>query len=375
MSLLRIWTVTQKGFIHILRDKRTLMMMLSIPMLQLLLFGYAIDMNVDHVPTVIADQSHDAESRAYIESVEASSYFDVVGYVAGPDEMAAAIDRGDAHAGIFIPPDFAAQLKRGDAQVSFLVDGSDVLTAQSAYAMAGTLGQNYAGQVQLQKMEAMGFQIKANPIDARVRILYNPNMENIWFTIPGMCAMILQIQTIALTAASVVREREAGTIEQLLVTPIRPIELMIGKVIPNLILAMVNMLSILALGVFVFGVPFQGSFRLFFWLSLLYSFSGLGLGLLISTVSKNQNQAQQIIMAVMLVGLVLGGFLFPRDTMPQVLRIIGNIFPLTYFIPISRGIITKGVGLGMLWEQVAGLVLYVAVIMIAASRAFRQGLD
>jgi ABC-2 type transport system permease protein len=213
------------------------------------------------------------------------------------------------------------------------------------------------------------------PLDLRVRILYNPNLDDLWFLIPGMVATILQTQTITLTAASVVREREAGTIEQLLVTPIRPGELLLGKIVPNVAIAIVNMLTILAIGVFWFGVPFQGDFWLFSWLAFLYVFSGLGLGLLVSTISQNQKQSQQTAMLIMLIGLVLGGFMFPRYLMPPVIRVIGNLFPLTYFVPIARAIVTKGVGIEYLWEQVTALLIYIAVTMLLAIRAFKQGLD
>jgi ABC-2 type transport system permease protein len=208
-----------------------------------------------------------------------------------------------------------------------------------------------------------------------VRILYNPNLDDLWFLVPGMASLILQTQSIALTAAAVVREREMGTIEQLLVTPIRPSELMLGKVAPNLVIALVNMLTIVGIGVFWFGVPFQGSFWLFLWLAFMYVFSGLGLGLLLSTISQNQKQAHQFAMLFMLLGLVLGGFIFPRYLMPPVIRILGNLFPLTYFIPIARGIVTKGIGIEHLWEQLAALVVYVVVVLFVSARAFRRGLD
>lgn len=190
-----------------------------------------------------------------------------------------------------------------------------------------------------------------------------------------MVAMLLQTQTIALTAAAVVREREVGTIEQLLVTPIRPGELMLGKMAPNLVISMVNMLTIVALGVYWFGVPFQGDFGLFVGLAFLYVFTGLGLGLLISTISQNQKQAQQYAGMLMLLGLVLGGFIFPRESMPWAVRLVGNLFPLTYFIPISRGIVTKGVGFEVLWQDVAALTVYIVVVMIVAVRAFKEDLD
>ncbi|RLC81423.1 MAG: ABC transporter permease [Chloroflexi bacterium] len=374
----RIWAVIQKEFIQTMRDRRTLMMLLSMPIIQLLLFGYAVHMSVEHIPTAVADQSRDSASQAYVSAMEASGYFDVVAYVPSQAEVTRAIDEGRVQAGIVIPPDFAAHVEQGDAQALFLVDGSDLFTSQSAYNAATAIADVHATGVLLEKLERSG-QIPQDqsllPLDALVRILYNPNLTDLWFIIPGMCAMILQTQTIALTTAAVVREREMGTIEQLLVTPILPIELMIGKIVPNIIIALINMLTILALGVFTFHVPFQGSFWLFFWLAFMYVFSGLGLGLLISTISQNQQQAQQMNMALALVGMLLGGFMFPRSAMPAALRLVGNLFPLTYFIPISRGIITKGIGIEFLWGQVVALLIYVFVVMTIASRAFKQGLD
>ncbi len=374
----RIWAVMQKEFIQTWRDKSTLFLLLSLPMIQLFLFGYAVHMRVDHIPTVVADQSRDAASRAYVDSMVASGYFDIVRHVSDQARVSDLIDAGDAQAGIVIPPDFAARREQGEAQVLFLVDGSDLYTSQSAYNAATAIAEAHATQVLLERFERSG-QMNGDggflALDTMVRILYNPNLTDLWFVIPGMCAMILQTQTIALTTAAVVREREVGTIEQLLVTPIRPIELMLGKIVPNIAVAVINMLTVLATGVFMFDVPFQGSFWLFFWLAFMYIFSGLGLGLLISTVSRNQQQAQQLNMALALVGLLLGGFMFPRNAMPAVLRLVGNLFPLTYFIPISRGIITKGIGIGFLWEQVVALLVYVVLVMGLAARVFRQRLD
>ena len=200
-------------------------------------------------------------------------------------------------------------------------------------------------------------------------------MKTLWFIIPGMAAMLLQTQSLALTAAAVVREREMGTIEQILVTPIRPIELMVGKIVPYVIIAMLNMLTVIAIGVFWFGVPFQGSFWLFSGLSFLYVFSGLGLGLVISSVSQNQRQAQQLMMLFMMVSLLLGGFIFPRYTMPAVVRLVGNLFPITYFVPIARGIVTKGIGFSVLSGQVIALVIYIVVVMFLATITFRKRLD
>jgi len=374
----RIWAVMQKEFIQTLRDWRTLLIELSIPLIQLILFGYAITMNVEHIPTVVADQSHDPASRAYVSAMEASGFFDVVAYVPNQTDAVHAIDGGRARMGIVIPPDFSARVKAGDAQVLLLVDGSGLFTSQSAYNAATAIAEAHAVEVLAEQFERQGQMARGRgllPLGASVRILYNPNLDDLWFIIPAMVAMILQTQSIALTTVAVVREREVGTIEQILVTPIRPLELMLGKIAPNILIAMVNMLTILGLGVFWFGVPFRGNFWLFLWLSFMYVFSGLGLGLLISTISQNQKQALQLIIVVMLLGVILGGFIFPRYAMPSPIRIIGNLFPLTYFIPISRAIITKGVGVEFLWEQVVALFIYIVVIMFVAARAFRQGLD
>ncbi len=375
---LRIWAVIQKEFIQTLRDRRSLAIQIGLPIAQLIIFAYAIRMNVEHIPTVVADQSLDRESHAYVAAMTASGYFDVVDYVAGESDVVRAIDEGVAQAGIVIPPGFAAHVVHGDAQALLLVDGSDVFTSQTAYNNINAIAQAHATEIVWTRLERSGTVTNAAelmPLDLRVRILYNPDLKDLIFLIPGMVATILQTQTITLTAAAIVREREAGTLEQLLVTPIRAGELMLGKVLPQVVIAMVNMLTILAIGIFWFGVPFRGSFGLFAWLAFLYVFSGLGMGLLVSTISENQKQSQQQAMLIMLIGLVLGGFMFPRYLMPPVVRVIGDLFPLTYFIPIARGIITKGVGIDVLWEQVAALAVYVVIVMGVAIRAFRTQLD
>jgi ABC-2 type transport system permease protein len=374
----RILALIRKEFIQTLRDRRTLVIQLLLPIIQLFLLGYAISMNVRHIPTVVADQSLDDASRAYVNAMVASGFFDVTAYVPNENAVVRAMDAGEAKAGIVLPPDFATRVARGEAQALLLVDGSDLFTSQSAYNAMNAIAQDHATALLVERAVRAGTLAPDQsllPLDLRVRILFNPNLDDLVFLIPSMVAMLLQTQTIALTAAAVVREREVGTIEQLLVTPIRPGELMLGKMAPNLVISMVNMLTIVALGVYWFGVPFQGDFGLFVGLAFLYVFTGLGLGLLISTISQNQKQAQQYAGMLMLLGLVLGGFIFPRESMPWAVRLVGNLFPLTYFIPISRGIVTKGVGFEVLWQDVAALTVYIVVVMIVAVRAFKEDLD
>ncbi|HQE93736.1 MAG TPA: ABC transporter permease [Anaerolineae bacterium] len=374
--LQRTWAVLQKEFIQTLRDRSTLILMLSMPLLQLFMLGYAVDMNVEHIPTIVADQSLDAPSLAYVEAMVNTQYFDVVEYAADEAAVVAAIDSGRVQAGIVIPPDFAARVERGEAQVLFLIDGSDLFTVQSGYTRAAAIAQSYASEVLLKKIERSGLPLSAKlPLDTRVRVLYNPDMQQLWFTIPSMIGLLMQTTSVAMTAAAVVREREAGTIEQLLVTPIRPLELLLGKIMPNVCIAIINVLTIVGAGNFLFHVPFRGNFWLFMGLAMIYVFSGLGLGLLISTVANNLKQSQQLVMMIMLLGVVLGGFIFPRNTMPPVLQVLGLLFPMTYFTPISRGIITKGVGLDAFWDSALAMTVYAAILMAAAVKAFRQKLE
>ena len=376
--LQRILAIIQKEFAQALRDRATLAIIITMPLLQLVIFGYAINTNIRHIPTVVVDQSMDQASRSYLNDMVNSSYFDIV--ESAPDQASAiqSVDANRTRVAIVIPPDFAEHVQRGDAQVLILVDGSDLFTSQTANAFASIIGQEHAIKIisdQVAASGAVSAAVQLPALDASLRVLYNPDMKDLWFIIPGMAAMLLQTQALTLTASAVVKERETGTIEQILVTPIRPLELMIGKVVPFIVLAMLNMLTVIGIGVFWFGVPFQGSIWLFIGLSFLYVFSGLGLGLLISSISQNQRQSQQLMMLFLMVGLILGGFMFPRYTMPPVIQALGNLFPMTYFIPIARGIITKGVGFTVLLNQVIPLAIYIVIVMILAAVTFRQKLD
>ena len=358
------------------RDRGTLFMILFVPLIQLVLFAYAIHMDVKNIPMVVADQSMEPASRSYVDALVQSGYFEIVARVADQEQVIAAIDRGDAKLGFVIPRDFAEKLDQNDASVLFIVDGSDPFTTQSAYNAANLIAQQHTVQLVMDKMNRLSQSGSAfTPLSTSIQILYNPDLKDLWFLVPGMIAMLLQTQTIILTAMAVVREREVGTIEQILVTPIHPVELMLGKTLPNLLIALINLLSIVLLGTQVFGVPFNGNFMLFLGLIILYVFSGLGLGLLISSISQNQRQAQQLAMMTMFLGLLISGFVFPHYSMPLFLQWISYIFPLTAFIPISRGIFIKGIGLSFLTNQVLILIVYDVLVLYFATRLFRQTLD
>src|SRR4051812_14840763 len=290
----RIWAIMAKEFIQIRRDPRTLAIVLVMPVMQLVLFGYAINTAVDHIATIVLDQARDAQSRRFIASFFNTGYFDSVGEAGSLEQMRAAIDAGTARVGIILPPDFSHDVMAGrtpTAQV--LVDGSDPNTAQTALLVSGTLASR--GGVS---------------VDVRPVVLYNPGMQSVNFMIPGLLGLILQFQTLLLTAFAVVRERERGTLEQLVVTPVKPWELMLGKILPFVVVAFANVLLASAIGRFWFGVEFAGSFALLLALAGLFLLSSLGLGLLISTISQTQTQAMQVSLFVMLPSIILSGFVF-----------------------------------------------------------------
>jgi ABC-2 type transport system permease protein len=373
--LQRLGALVQKEMTQALRDRRTLVIVLSIPFIELFLFAYAVDMTVEHIPTAVADMSLDGHSAALVDALQNSGYFDVELYLEDEEQVVRAIDQGRVRAGVVIPPDLATRIERGDAQVLVLLDGSDSFTVQSGYSAAVAVTQDLALDLLLEKVQQRGLSLGSSPIDTATHVLYNPNMDDMIFIVPAMAAMLLQLLTVSLTAAAVVRERELGTIEQLLITPTRPLELMVAKIAPNVVLSAIGMLSVSLFGVYWFGVPFRGDPWLFAWLSLLFLVSGLGLGLLVSTVAQTQRQAQQISTLLMLLSLLLTGFIYPRAPMPPIIKAIGNLIPLTFFIRIVRGIFTKGVDLTFLWSDVLSLVIYGSVAMLLAAASFKKRLD
>jgi ABC-2 type transport system permease protein len=358
--------MAQKEFIQLFRERALLILLLLMPLLQLGLFAAAIHTDITHIPMVVADQSLSQASQSYLNAMVDSNYFDIVANVSGQDDMIKAIDQGQANVGILIPPDFAAKVKQGQANVLVLVDGSDSYITNSAYSTINAISQTYAISL---------IRLPANPLNMSIRILYNPDLNQLWFLVPGLLVALMQGITMNLTALAIVREREVGTIEALLVTPIRPIELMLGKTLPYLVVAFTNMSSIFFFATVVFGVPFQGNLLLFFLLSIIFAITGLGLGLAISTGSQTQMQAQQLGGMFNFVGMFLAGFLFPAYALPLVLRVIGAVFPMTYFLPIVRGVFTKGVGITAIWGPVAASIFLMVMILFAATRLFRQSLD
>jgi drug efflux transport system permease protein len=381
INLQRLGALIKKETVQLLRDRRTLIYIFGLPIIELFLFAYAVSLTVNHIPTALVDQSHDSRSRDFITALVNSQYFDITLDLQSGSQAVQAIDRGQVKVGVVIPPDFADSIDRGDANVLILMDGSDSFSVQSGYSAASAIAQSYSANLTAETVgrlgNASGVAISAGslPITTLTRVLYNPDMKDMWFVLPAIAAMILQTLAVGQAAMAVVREREAGTMEQILVTPARPIELILGKLIPLLVLVMLITGLILVLGVFWFGVAFQGNLALYLGLAFLFILSSLGLGLLISTIAKTQRQAQQISLVLMLFSMLLTGILYPRTAMPAVPQAIGSLIPLTYFIRISRAIITKGVGLQIFWSDAVVLVAYSLVVMFFAALSFKRRLD
>ncbi len=373
----RFRALIKKEITHMLRDPRTLIFIFIMPVLQLFLLGYANNTDVKNVPTVVFDQSNTQASRSLLDAFQVTGYFSF-DYVASTDAgVNALIDSGQAKVGIIIPPDYDGNLQAGiSAQVEVLIDGSDPTTASAVLSAATLAGQARGTSIRLQQLALQGASgAMASPVDVRTRVLYNPDLLGSYNIVPGLIAMILFQTATSLTALSIVRERERGTIEQLIVTPIRNWELILAKIIPYIMVSFADMLLILLIGTFWFHVPIRGSLLLLFALTGLYLLPTLGLGLLISTFARTQQQAQLMTMPILLPAMMLSGFIFPVASLPVFLQFVGELIPLTYFIYILRSVVVKGVGLEMIIPQTIALSAFAVVLLTLAALRFRKKLE
>lgn len=377
----RLAALSRKEVTQLLRDRRGLFFIFSLPLIQLFLYAYAVNTTVYHIPMAVVDQSHDRKSREFVQALVVSQYFDIKLVAQSEAEVIAAIDRGQVRAGLLIPPNFAKETDRGTTTVLLLLDGSDSASVSSGYSAASLIGQNYGLQLAAEQLQRKGVRTAMTtgasvlPITTATRVLYNPDMIDIWFLLPGLAGLILQTLAIQQAALIIVRERELGTIEPILATPTRPLELVLSKMIPLLILCLLTLGVIVGLGIFWFGVPFQGSLLLYFGLALLFMMSSLGLGLLMSNRAKTQREAQQMALMIMMFSLILGGMIYPRTAMPAIPRYLGNLLPMTYFVRLSRGVFTKGVGMEFVWSDAVALAVYTVIVILVAARNFKKRLD
>jgi len=367
----RFWPMFRKEFTQMRRDRLTLGMMVGIPVIQLLMFGYAIQTDVRHIPTVVLDQSRTPESRDLVAAFQNTGNFRFVAEVDGRPALDAAIARGDAQAGIVVPYDFPRDLARGrTATVQVIVDASDPLSSQAAIQAA-------AGVAQVRNLAILGAAAgrPLPPIEARVRPRYNPGLRSPNYIVPGLVGVILTLTMVLVTAMAIVRERERGTLEQLIVTPITRTELMLGKIAPYVGVGLVQMSAVLFLGRFVFDVPLTGNVLLLYGVALIFVVASLSLGLFISTLVRTQQQAMQVSFVFVLPNILLSGFMFPRQAMPLVFQWLGALLPLTHFLKVLRGILLKGVGVPALWPEVLILCAFAVGLIGLAVRRFHKTLD
>jgi len=376
-SLYRIFSVIRKEFIQISRDPRTLAITFIMPIMLLLLLGNAATNDVRNVSLAVLDQSKSQQSRALLNAFRATDYFSLAYEVNSEKELALLIDGGQARTGLIIPPDYGDKTSRGQAaSVAFIIDGSDPTVAGGALSAATLLGQTQSVKLQVQKLsrQTMGG-MPTTAVDVRSQVWYNPDMASAYFMVPGMIGMILQTMTTLLTAVAIVRERERGTIEQLIVTPIRSWELLVGKLVPYVVIAFGDALEVLTLGTLWFHVPIRGNIGLLLGLAALFVMTTLSVGLFISTIAHTQQEAMLTTFMTILPTIFLSGFFFPVAGMPQVLQWISAIIPLKYFLIIVRSIVLKGVGLQLLLSEAVTLAVMGIVMMAVASSRFRKRLD
>lgn len=372
----RMATIVRKEWLHIIRDPRTLALVIVMPVMMLILLGYAVANDVEDLPLAVADLSHTDASRTLLEKFSASGFYLVTHVAQNEAEILEMLDAGTVKAGIYIPEDFGRNISTGGVgTIQFYIDGSNPTVAQTAQLAAETVSQATSQQILIQRLERSGAGLTISlPIDTHILYLYNPDMRRMNFMIPGLVAVILQVQTLLLTAFAIVREREQGTLEQLIVTPVRSWELILGKILPFVLVAFLNVAMTVGAGALLFGVKVAGSITLLAGLSLIFLLGSLGLGVLISTISRTQMQAMYMSSFIMLPSFLLAGLLFPRENMPWLAYYSGYLLPVTYFLEIVRGIILKGADFFILWNWIWPMSVFSIIVFFASVLMFHKRL-
>jgi ABC-2 type transport system permease protein len=371
----RISSIIRKEFVQLFRDPRTVALAVVIPIVQLFLLGYAATSDVRNISLAVWDQNKTPESRQLLDAFRAADYFTIDYMVNSSDEYQKLIESGDARVALVIPPDYDSDVLEGNAKVLMVLDGSDASIGSTALSTARLVGQSYGTKILTQQAALSGRGAPTPPVEVRTQVWYNPDLNSAYFMIPGVIGMILSFITTILTATAIVRERERGTIEQLIVTPIRSWELVVGKLLPYVILAFVETFEIIIIGHFWFGVPVRGSLTLIVITSGLFLMSSLGIGLLASTIANTQQEAMLTVMMYNLPSIFLSGFFFPLEAMPKFLQWVAYAIPLRYYLVVIRSLMLKGVGLEAIQREVIALTIFGIVIMTAAALRFRKRLD
>jgi len=376
MNVRRVSAVARKEFLHVLRDFRSLLMAIATPIFLLLLFGYALTLDVDHVPLAVWDQSETARSRELIQQFAGSRYFSLRMQVHNYKELERAIDMREVMMGLVVPRDFAQNVDAGrDAPVQLLVDGSDSNTATIAIGYADLISQIYALSLMNEQLQRRGIREVTIPLDVRPRVWFNEELESRNYIIPGLIAVIMMVIAAMLTSLTVAREWERGTMEQLISTPVKPGELILGKLIPYFAVGLFDVVLAVLMGEFVFHVPLRGNVALLFGCSAIFLTGALAMGILVSIVTKSQLLSSQVaVVATFLPAFLLSGFIFTIANMPRVIQIVTYFVPARYFVAILKGIYLKGVGLEILAGQVILLIVYAAVMVLLAKIKLKKKL-
>ena len=371
----RFFAICWKEFIQLRRDRVTLFMMAGMPVVQLLFFGYAINTDVRNIPTVVFDQDGTPESRDLVRRMEATGFYQIVGHVRTYAEIGSAMRTGRARVAIVMPPAFGQKLRSATGtQAQLVVDGSDPQTVASASNTAASLVVGLSTQMLVSRLLASSAGSRVEPVTLEPTTWYNPELKTAVYVVPGLIGVILTTTMVMLTAVAIARERERGTLEQLIVSPVRRFELVAGKIIPYVLIGYVQMTLILSVGRAVFSVPFVGSVALLYGLGSFFIATCLAVGLFFSTIAQNQQQALQMSSFFLLPSMLLSGFMFPYEGMPRPAQWVAQIFPLTHFIRIVRGITLKGASYPELAGEVVWLGCILMVVVVATALRFSKKL-
>ena len=371
----RFWAVARKELLQLRRDRLTLGMMVGIPVMLLLLFGYAINTDVRHIPTVVYDQDHSAESRDLLRRMVATGFYKDVGAARDYADIARALRQGEARVALVVPPRFGERLRGGEsAQVQLVVDGSDPQTVASATDTAAYLTAARSLELLSERLAQSAQHLPVQPLSIEPTTWYNPELKTAVYVVPGVIGVILTMTMTMLTAMAIARERERGTLEQLIVSPVRRIELVAGKIVPYIGIGYVQMTLVLAIGHAVFHVPLVGSLSLLYALSVLFIAANLAVGLFFSTLAQTQQQAMQMSFFFMLPNILLSGFMFPFEGMPRPAQWLSQALPLTHFLRIVRGITLKGASFADVAPEFVWLLSLLSVLVVISSLRFSKKL-
>ena len=373
--LIRLLALAHKEVIHVVRDRQVIYLALGMPLVMVLLFGYAVTFDVEDVRLAVVDHDSSPESRKFLEAMVATGTFTLSHRLDRSDEVEAKFRRGEIKGALIIPPGFARELARGkDARIQFLMDGADGTTTRLALGYARGVSQQQL--IQLISERTGGSAAMSMPIEPRVRTWFNPRMRSALFVVPGLVALILAMISVLLSALTVAREWERGSMEQLFTTPVGRLSVVLGKLLPYMGLGLTQALLVLTAGAWLFDVPLRGSFWLLLTSTVLFLACVLGQGLLISTITRSQQVATQVgAVSSMLPSLLLSGFLFPVENMPTLLQVVSYIVPARYYITCIRGIMLQGRGVAQLWPDMVGLVVLAVVILGVCTAKFKRSLD